>query len=87
MAETNRSATALPFDLMNQLENELLQLQALLLATHGGCGEGFRNMADEQQDNYLWAVHAAANRSHVLFDELWKQLAARAGLPARGQAQ
>jgi hypothetical protein len=77
MAESNRSTSALPFDVMNQLETELLQLQALLHATYGNSGDAFRNMSDGQQDNYLWAVHSSAGRAHDLFKRLWSELIAR----------
>ena len=42
-----------PYDEMHKC---LLQAEALLMQTYGGGGESFRNMHDDDQDHFLWAV-------------------------------
>lgn len=42
---------------LNRADEVATHIGALLTQTFGDAGESFRNMSDEIQDAYLWAVH------------------------------
>lgn len=54
------------YDILGQ---KLLQLQALLLMTYGSQREGFADLADEWQDNYMWACYDLAKDCYGLLEK------------------
>ncbi len=48
---------------LDDLENFLSQAQAMAYMTWGNSGGAFRNMSDDTQDNYLWALSDLLERA------------------------
>ncbi len=48
-------------DRLNDLDQKLAQLEAILVMTHGDAGESFRSMSDDLQDNFLWTCRTLAS--------------------------
>ncbi len=48
-------------DRLDDLDQKLAQLEAILAMTHGDAGESFRNMSDDLQDNFLWTCRTLAS--------------------------
>lgn len=48
-------------DRLEDLDQKLAQLDAILAMTHGDAGESFRNMSDDLQDNFLWTCRSLAS--------------------------
>ncbi|MDO8787779.1 MAG: hypothetical protein Q7J42_06885 [Sulfuritalea sp.] len=57
-------------DVENLLSAKLVQLEAMLLATHGEAGESFRCRSDVQQDNFMWSCMDVATECRALFSAL-----------------
>lgn len=43
-------------DAIDESQCSLLKAQALIAMTFGESGEAFRNMSDDYQDRFLWAI-------------------------------
>lgn len=58
------------FDVSTLIEGKLTQLESMLSVAYGEAGESFRNLDDEIQDNYLWAVASMAQEARALYQTL-----------------
>lgn len=59
-----------PFDVRDQLNARLAQLNAMLEMTHGNGRESFDSWSDEVRDNYLWSCSMLAKECEELTNHL-----------------
>lgn len=59
-------ADVTPFDVRNQLDVRLSQLQSMLTMTYGAGFETFDNWSDTIKENYLWACSMLADECKEL---------------------
>jgi len=57
-------------DVSNLLSAKLVQLEAMLMATHGEAGKSFRCRNDVLQDNFMWSCMDVATDCRALFNAL-----------------
>ena len=56
-------------DMANHISARLAQLEAMLNATYGDSGQGFRDdLTEAVQDNYMWACAMMAGEIRQLFE-------------------
>lgn len=57
-------------DAIDNIKCQLLKAQALIAMTFGESGEAFRNMSDDYQDHFLWAISDLVTEATNVVTEL-----------------